>query len=194
MNILADRGIAVELLQKSISTAESGLNGLPHLVKEILEKKAWLKREDPKSSSIIECESFIEFVTAPLRKGLGADVDILKKLCAGDNEALGLLDEAVKRGNGKRGKAKKADNNIISLSRPEGTSKQYALRSLRNHKKFDLLKAVEQGKLSANKAMIEAGLRPPPSPLKDLKRAWKKATQAEQTEFLAWISESHKLA
>ena len=185
MIVLADRGIRVEHLQQAMLTAESGLDGLPNLIKEILREGMWKERKDPQSGDIWKSDSFLEFARKPLREGLGADIQTIKNLCHDDLEAIKLIDKALK---GRQGTRNDLLDNVQEVKAPTGNSREAALRKLQKNNKADLIRLVEQGELSVNKAMIEAGLRSASSPLKDLKRAWKKASQAEQTEFLAWIS------
>jgi hypothetical protein len=75
-----------------------------------------------------------------------------------------------------------------------GTHTNYLRARLkRDHE--EILARLDAGEFkSTYQAALEAGIVRKPTALEILKRTWKKTTQAEQTEFLAWISESHKLA
>jgi hypothetical protein len=53
----------------------------------------------------------------------------------------------------------------------------------------DLAAKVRSGELSANAAAIQAGFRKPVTPLAILRSAWKRASKAEQKQFLDEVSE-----
>lgn len=86
------------------------------------------------------------------------------------------------------------DNIKVCPSRPEaeqGTSRQYALRHLRKSRP-DLHAKVLAGELSPHWAMIRAGFRREPTPLKELRKWWGKASEEERVEFvrdevLVWV-------
>ena len=75
-------------------------------------------------------------------------------------------------------------NNITSGRR--GTSTKYTLARLHRDRP-DLAKKVEAKELSANAAAIEAGFRKKPTPLDEMRRAWKKASKKERNTFLLEI-------
>lgn len=51
----------------------------------------------------------------------------------------------------------------------------------------DLFAKVQAGELKCNAACIQVGIAKPPSPLKELRKWWKKATEVEREQFLAEI-------
>jgi hypothetical protein len=81
---------------------------------------------------------------------------MLKNICRDDIEALDIVDQAVQKPDGK---PSKTGNIVTSLGRPEGNSRDKALRRLREHRP-DLHAQVVASELSAHAAMIEAGFRP----------------------------------
>ncbi|MEU0548410.1 hypothetical protein [Micromonospora sp. NPDC005979] len=96
----------------------------------------------------------MDFVTAPPLRGLGASLDLIRRLVGDDTEALDLLNQALNEQEDGPG-----DGNGTA-NRARATAKEYALRKLR--KDAPALHAeVLEGRLSANAAMIKAGYRPP---------------------------------
>ena len=77
-----------------------------------------------------------------------------------DTEALDLLDQAMKGRQGERTDLV----DIINEVRPNGTSRDQALRRLRKDRP-DLHAKVLAGELSAHRAMVEAGFRHRPTAL-----------------------------
>ncbi len=97
--------------------------------------------------------TFAEFVTRQPLDGLGSDVKTIQRMCADDIETLTLIDEALKNPHG----VHHAFDNVHS-TKPDGTSRQAALRSLRKNAPA-IHKEVISGKLSAHAGMLKAGLR-----------------------------------
>lgn len=102
-----------------------------------------------------------------LPDGLGTDVKTLKNLCRDNPAALDALDRATQGRTG-RPSAETVDN-INDLKKPDGTSRDAALRRLRKHSDPEsddyredvagLYRQVLQGEKSCHRAMIEAGFR-----------------------------------
>jgi hypothetical protein len=81
---------------------------------------------------------------------------MLKNVCRCDLDATDLIDEAVRNPVGTNQHV--GVDNINRLKRPDGTSRDHALRRLRDHRP-DLHSRVLEGKLSPHRAMIEVGFR-----------------------------------
>lgn len=105
----------------------------------------------------------------------------------GDTEAVAV--EKVKLG--QHGGDHKSNGNQATVGRLKiyGKNPEYLRARLeRSHK--EIAARLDAGEFkSTYQAALEAGIVRKPTSLEILKRAWKKATQAEQTEFLAWVSE-----
>ena len=86
-------------------------------------------------------------------EGLGSDVKTIQRMCADDAETLDLIDSALKNPNGVHHAV-----DIINAIKPDGTSRQAALRSLRKNAPA-IHKEVISGKLSAHAGMLKAALR-----------------------------------
>lgn len=153
-----------EATAHALKDGAHGLKALPGLLKIMLnpEKQCWKARYVHQLRDIVRFDSFEEYVKSNPPEGLGSDIKILRRLCADDLEALDALERAVqgKRG-GDHGNQYTCgkDDNVIFATSNKGNSLDYALRRLRKDRP-DLHKQVIEKKLSANAAMVKAGLRP----------------------------------
>jgi hypothetical protein len=135
---------------------------IPRTVKHILgdnewHVEMWRKRHSDLVDEDIEFESFEQFVTTDVPRGLGCSIERLKHLCFDDTEALDAIDKALQHKPGKRKrKAVKSDN--VRNKTNHGNTRDRALRMLRS-KRPDLHKRVLAGDISPHAAMIEAGFR-----------------------------------
>lgn len=105
----------------------------------------------------VKYDRFATFVTTPPTRGLGASVDLIRRIVGNDTEAVDLLDQALRNPVGTNQHV-----DIINTleERPTGTSAESALRRLRKDRP-DLHTRVLAGELSPHAAMIEAGFRRP---------------------------------
>lgn len=153
-NPLVRNGHLVESLERSLRSGKHGLSVVPGLLKQILAEGSW-REFTTQRDELVRHERFADFVVTPPLKGLGASVMTIRKLLVDDMGALDLLDQALQRPASMR-----AVDNIHGTERPTGTSKDAALRKLR--KDAPALHAeVIAGLLTAHKAMVKAGFRPP---------------------------------
>ena len=158
----------VALLTSSVRRGSSGLHSVPGLVKQIIREDMWQKRVIEATGELVECKTFAEFVTSPPPKGVGTDVETLKRLCHEDMEALDLIDRVTVAEQGapagNRNAVKLETNaSIVSVCSGEtevqhGNTRQYALRKLRKDAP-ELHAKVLAGEVSPHQAMIEAGFR-----------------------------------
>lgn len=159
-----------ESLSHALDGGQHGFNAIPGLIKLVIEKECWRSRYVYQLRRTVTCESFKEFITKKPLEGLGADADILLRLCAKDKEVYDMLDMALqgKPGapKGNKNAAKTIFDNVQdSINAPTGNTEAAALRRLRKESKSDktvekLYKKVLAGELSANAAMVKAGFRP----------------------------------
>lgn len=150
----------VETLSSSIRNGGGMLGNVPGMIKRLLQEGAWREFETQRGE-VVRPESFTEFVTARPLKGIGSSIEQLKDICRSDDEVLQLIEEATKRPHGGdhvTPQAKSKMNNIHLAPTPQGTSSGATLRTL-GKRDPDLLKQVVQGKLTPNKAMVQAGYR-----------------------------------
>jgi hypothetical protein len=149
----------VDALGSCLRRGDHALGTVPELLKRVLREEAWREFETQRGE-LVCYERFADFVKTPPLKGLGATVDLVRRVVGDDPEAVDLLDRALQQRHG--GPRSKTD--IISLATRDraggsGTSREYALRRLRKDAP-DLHAEVISGKLSAHAAMVKAGLTP----------------------------------
>lgn len=142
----------VEALGSALREGEHGLETVPALLKRVLAEESWREFVTQRGEHV-EHERFADFVVTPPLKGLGASVDLVRRICGGDAEALDLLDRALRNQEGNPGTV----HNVHS--RPSGNTKDRALRRLREGAP-GLHAEVLAGRLSAHGAMVKAGYRP----------------------------------
>lgn len=130
----------------------SALQDVPGLLVKVLENEVWREFPTPRGQ-VAKHDTFVSFVTTPPTQGLGANVDLLRRLVADDPRARDLLDRALQRTCADN----KPGNNVPK--RPEGNEAEKALRRLRKDRP-DLHQDVLQGQISPHAAMVKAGFRP----------------------------------
>lgn len=144
----------VEALENAVRSGSHGLTVVPELLRRCLQDESWREFTTARDEHVVH-GSFVEFVrTAPL-KGLGADVSLVRRLVADDPEALSLLDHALAGGHVQRSDLV---DDVDEVETPTGSARENALRRLHQHAP-ELHARLASGELTANAAMIEAGLR-----------------------------------
>lgn len=162
-----------EALKYGTDGLKSVLLGLARLIEE----EPWREYVHA-DGTVVRFTSFARFITST--KGLNTTPTRIKSLIASDLELLDRFDQALGSCQGQRvdllpvnpgptdvrtGDVEEeidpdfVDN--INEVRPTGTSRQAALRRLRRDAPEFHAKVIA-GEMSANRAMIDAGLRPPP--------------------------------
>lgn len=154
MSTASANAVLVEALGSSLRRGGNALEDVPTLVKRVLREEAWRDFVTPRGEPV-QHEKFADFITTPPTAGLGASVDLVKRIIAPDAEAVDLLDQALA---GKHGGDRRGDVDIINIARPTGTAQVTALRRLRKDRP-DLHAEVLAGRLSAHAAMVRAGFR-----------------------------------
>jgi hypothetical protein len=170
-------GQLINLLSSALRYGSSSLSDVPKLVKRVLQEEMWSSFVVEQTGEIAENQTFAEFVTRKPLEGLGSDVKTIQRMCADDAETLDLIDEVIQNPHGIH-----VDVNNINVTRPQGTSRQNALRSLRKNAP-SIHREVITGRLSAHAGMIKAGLRKrtvtvplePQAAARALKRAFNRA-------------------
>jgi hypothetical protein len=152
-NDLERRDIYVSNLQSALDDGERGLQHVPGHIKRIIRQDMWQERIVQATGELAEYDHFAEFVNDPPPKGLGADVDMLKRMCKKDDEALRLLREVV---TGEVGDNQHTEG--TSNRSTHGTTKDYTLDRLARED-AELYEKVVADEMSANAAAIEAGFR-----------------------------------
>jgi hypothetical protein len=154
-----DASILVQSLGSAIHHGGAHLSNVPEMLKRVLKDGMWREFTTP-LRQVVRYERFEEFVVTPPTKGLGASVDLVRRMVEHDNEARDMLDQALQRPNGGDRKTESAAIrfNIVKSGPPMGNAKEHALRKLRTFAP-ELHAEVLQGRLSAHAAMVQAGYR-----------------------------------
>ena len=142
-------------LRLAISQGGHGIGEVPALIKEILRSGAWRHRKVA-TGSIVDLTDFREFVRKDPLEGLGASLDLVRRLIEDDPEAMDMLDRALGSRQGERTDLVDIVNEVVAG--PDGNSAQYALRRLRDARP-DLHAEVLAGALTPHAAMVAAGFR-----------------------------------
>ncbi|WP_018639879.1 hypothetical protein [Parafrankia elaeagni] len=166
MNTPKANAVLVEALSSSLRATENGLGTVPDLLRRVLQEESWREFVTPRGE-IVHHEQFVEFVTTPPTHGLGATIDLLKRILADDRETLDLLDQALKGQDGGDRLSGDRPTNVdnVNIGRPVGNTAETALRRLRkeaeagNAQAAELRAEVLAGRLSPHAAMIRAGFR-----------------------------------
>jgi len=141
-----------------------------------------------------ECKSLRECLLRKPPNGVGADINILKRLVYDDKEALDKLDEALRNPHGSNQYTFNVEQeryNIPLQKAPGGTSIEKALRRLRADSRpiaKELHGKVLAGELSAHRAAILAGYRRQMTILEQIQKLWKKLDADGRKAHLEWTS------
>jgi hypothetical protein len=147
----------IELGQLCQSTIESlyeatgGMKQFPGLLKKIIETKAWLRRIS--SGKVVELTSLRELITAKPVRGWGEDIKTVEAVIRNDPKCLLMFREAMKH----QGKAEDFHNNVMEVK--QGNSRAYSIARVQSQCDAKTVAAVIAGKMSANGALVKAGLR-----------------------------------
>ena len=142
----------VNSLRSALHKGEHGLSTVPGLLKRVLAEGSWREFVTERGEHV-EHGRFVDFVTTKPMKGIGATVDLVKRVIADDPEAVDLLDQALQNPVGRP-----ETNNNVQDKAPQGNSADRALRKLRTDAP-ELHAEVLAGRLTAHGAMVKAGFR-----------------------------------
>jgi hypothetical protein len=162
-------GISYYSLLNAIDTGR--LKDLPKLLTLIIERGSWKRWRW--IGNDFEASSLEDYITKHPPKGIGATIDLVRRLLADDSKALEKFNEAL------RGEENDADNEeqrkgqrpahrppksvynenggVHTSERPSGNSRLAMLRRL--EARPDIHARVLAGKLSPHAGMVEAGFR-----------------------------------
>ena len=182
---LRRNGNLVESLGSSLRSGGHALGTAPALLRQILEAESWRDFVTQRADRVQHAR-FADFVTTPPLHGLGATMDIVRRLVRDDPVTLDLLDRAVQNPVGVNQHSEGLDN-IQTL--PTGTSREAGIRRLRKDRP-DLHAEVLAGRLSAHAAMVQAGFRHRTAtvPVDDPQRAARALRRNMTPEMLAEVA------
>lgn len=158
-------GVDYYVLMQSINS--NRLKDVPHILSNVIKRASWKRWRwigNEFTASTIE-----EYVSRHPPKGLGASVDLVRRLLVEHPDALEEFEQALRgdkaqaldaqapdlKGRGQHGKPRGAKN--CTMFRDDAS---YALARLRRDRP-DLHARVLAGEISANAAMVLAGFRKP---------------------------------
>jgi len=156
-NSLKRSGNLVEALGSALREGGHAVGTVPGLIRRILEEGSWREFVTQRGEHV-QHERFVSFVEAAPLRGIGAKLDLIKRMVADDPAVVDLLDRELVNPQGGSA-AQRSTVSVSNSGRPSGTTKQYALRRLRRDAP-ELHAEVVAGSLSAHAAMVRAGLRP----------------------------------
>lgn len=149
-----ERGQLCQSAIESLYEASGGLKQFPALLKRVIVTRAWERREC--RGQVIELANLRELITASPVRGWGEDPSAIEAVIRDDPEALLAFREAMKH----QGERPNLGDNVIEVERsPVGNSRAYSLDRVQRECDPETVAAVMAGELSANAALVRAGLR-----------------------------------
>jgi hypothetical protein len=136
---------------ESLYQAAGGLRQFPSLLKKVISEKAWLRRLS--RGHVIELSGLRELITEKPLRGWGEDPAKVEAVIRDDPEALVMFREAMKH----QGKADDLSYNVREES--SGNSRAYSIARVQRECDEETVAAVMAGEMSANAALVRAGLR-----------------------------------
>jgi pyruvate/2-oxoglutarate dehydrogenase complex dihydrolipoamide acyltransferase (E2) component len=154
-------GTKVDTLYRAVRNSEA-LELIPALVRQIVEEEMWREHLFEKTGQVFQFDSLTKFIETHPPDGLGTTVDKLFELCSEDSPVLEMLDQAIQADINNQ--AESTNTSESKKSFRASNSRQAALRRLRRHAEQNRAaaaarKAVLEGKMSVNAALVELGLR-----------------------------------
>ena len=161
----------IELGQLCQSTIESfysatgGLRQFPGLLKKIIRNRAWERRMS--RGKVIELASLRELITEKPLRGWGEDIKKVEAVIRDDPEALVMFREAMKteRGGDHTSEEGKANHNNVMVCSDaiQGNSRAYSIARVQRSCDEETVAEVMAGRMSANAALVKAGIRKKPT-------------------------------
>lgn len=152
-----------ESLAHALFEGEHGLNNAPLLIKRIIEEGHWRKRYIDRLKKVVEFENFVDFVTSDPLPGLGANVSLLRRICADDLAARDALETALAGKPGNPTGANQYTQRGIGLNQSNSSPKRdragnHILALKRHHPERH--KRVIAGEITVHQACVETGIFP----------------------------------
>ena len=128
----------------------------------MLKNGRWKRRKSIQTKAKAKFDRIEDFMVAQPLEGLGASMDLVKRLCSDDPETPNLIDLAVKRRDGPppgNQNAAKGETTVDIVNncngRPDGNSKDRALRHLREKRPGIHARLIAK-EISPHAGMVEA--------------------------------------
>lgn len=150
-----ERGQLCQSTIESLYEATGGLRQFPSLLKKVIATRAWERRTV--HGKVVELSSLKELITAKPVSGWGEEPSKVEAVIRDDPEALAAFREAMKH----QGERTDISDNITEVVSPSatGTSRAYSISRVQRECDPETVAAVMAGKMSANAALVKAGIR-----------------------------------
>jgi hypothetical protein len=148
-----ERGQLCQSAIESLYEASGGLRQFPALLKKLIAEKAWERRVC--RGKVVELKNLRELITEKPLRGWGEDPEKVEAVIRDDPEALLAFREAMKH----QGERADLRANRTEVKSSTGTTRAYSLDRVQRECDADTVAAVMAGELSANAALVRAGVR-----------------------------------
>jgi hypothetical protein len=154
-----ERGDLCQIGIEAFYEAAGGLRQFPGLIKKVIRERAWERRAT--RGKIVELRNLRELITEKPLRGWGADPAMIERLIRDDPEALAMYREAMfQHGGDRRSEGAKRSNVMLDPVRAvQGNSRAYSIARVQRECDAATVDAVMKGRMSANAALVAAGLR-----------------------------------
>lgn len=89
----------VDSLRSALQKAEHGLSVSPGLLKRVLREGHWRQFATLRGDLVTwDADQFRDFITAPAMRGIGSNVELIRRVIDTDPEAQELFERALREG------------------------------------------------------------------------------------------------
>jgi len=149
-----ERGQLCQSTIESLYEATGGLRQFPSLLKKVIATRAWERRTV--HGKVVELASLRELITSKPVSGWGEDPTAVEAVIRDDPEALAAFREAMKH----QGERTDLPNNVREVGEAAcGNSRAYSISRVQRECDEETVAAVMAGEMSANAALVKAGVR-----------------------------------
>jgi len=148
-----ERGQLCQSTIESLYEATGGLRQFPSLLKKVIAERAWERRVC--RGKVIELGGLRELITAKPVQGWGEDPSKVEAVIRDDPEALAAFREAMKH----QGERTDLCTNGTQVKAVTGQTRAYSIARVQRECDPETVAAVMAGEMSANAALVKAGVR-----------------------------------
>jgi hypothetical protein len=150
-----ERGDLCQIGIESLYEAAGGLRQFPGLLKKIIRERAWERRVT--RGKVVELGNLRELITEKPIRGWGEDPAKVEAIIRDDPEALAMYRDAMLGTPGRPKLQEESRNNVTGFT--TGNSRAYSVSRVQRECDAATVDAVMKGRMSANAALVSAGLR-----------------------------------
>lgn len=178
-----EKGQLCQSTIESLYEATGGMKQFPGLLKKIIVNKAWESRVN--KGKVIELKSLRELITEKPIRGWGEDPKKVEAVIKDDPECLAMFREAMKE----QGRRSDLCSNPTEVTGQPSNERGKAYTCERLSKVApELFEEVKAGRISANAAAIQAGIRKKPTAYEIALKAAKKLSVDERKSLIKELS------